>query len=356
MGYLDNTGLAYLWGKIKAKLVQPDWKQNDKTAPDYVKNRPFYTENLAELTILSERNLNFNASPSGSGSYVASVSGTFDIVAGNSYKVSWDGTVYACDCVRGERRDLVLGNYFNIAGDEPFSIFFDDNSLDIYTMDNSTTHTVAISTNPEKVIKVDRKYIPAAQKYEITSSYDPDTATETLSCDLSFNTAYFMDLENLRAALTYQGSHPTGVYLYATRTGDRFFMLVFATAAYTDDTYHIDYSRGIKWDADGLTFVEYADPLDRKADKSTTTEATLLTSGWTGDSAPYSYNLSVMGVTPTSNQELLPALGITVEQLEALQAANIQDGGQAAGSITLKAFGEDKPTIDLPIRIILRGD
>ena len=40
MGYLDNTGLAYLWGKIKAKLVQSNWQQNDETAPDYVKNRP----------------------------------------------------------------------------------------------------------------------------------------------------------------------------------------------------------------------------------------------------------------------------------------------------------------------------
>ena len=40
MGYLDKDGLAYLWGKIKAKLVQPDWSQNDETAADYVKNRP----------------------------------------------------------------------------------------------------------------------------------------------------------------------------------------------------------------------------------------------------------------------------------------------------------------------------
>ena len=30
-------------------------------------------------------------------------------------------------------------------------------------------------------------------------------------------------------------------------------------------------------------------------------------------------------------------------------------GGQAANTIILKAFG-DKPTIDLPIRVILRGD
>jgi len=96
--------------------------------------------------------------------------------------------------------------------------------------------------------------------------------------------------------------------------------------------------------------------VENKADKSDTVTATLLATGWTGDNAPYTYTLAVTGVTATSNQELLPALDITTEQLAALQAANIQDGGQTDGSITLKAFGEDKPTIDLPIRIILRGD
>ena len=92
-----------------------------------------------------------------------------------------------------------------------------------------------------------------------------------------------------------------------------------------------------------------------KADKSDPVPATLLAANWTGDEAPYTYTLSVTGVTTTSNQEYLPALDITTEQLEALQAANIQDGGQAAGAVTLKAFGT-KPTIDLPIRIIKRGD
>lgn len=86
-------------------------------------------------------------------------------------------------------------------------------------------------------------------------------------------------------------------------------------------------------------------------DKPTTTETTLLASGWTGDSAPYSYTLSLTGVTADSRQEYLPGLDITVEQLTALQAANIQDGGQAEGTVTLKAFGT-KPTIDLPIRVL----
>ena len=91
------------------------------------------------------------------------------------------------------------------------------------------------------------------------------------------------------------------------------------------------------------------------AGASETVTATLLAARWTGNAAPYSYTLTVSGVTATSNQEVLPALNITVEQLEALQSANIQDGGQAANTMTLKAYG-DKPTIDLPIRVIKRGD
>ena len=91
------------------------------------------------------------------------------------------------------------------------------------------------------------------------------------------------------------------------------------------------------------------------AGTSETVTAILLAASWTGTSAPYAYTLAVTGVTATSNQELLPALNITSEQLTALQAANIQDGGQTADSVTLTAFG-DKPTIDLPIRVIVRGD
>ena len=89
--------------------------------------------------------------------------------------------------------------------------------------------------------------------------------------------------------------------------------------------------------------------------KSTIISATLTATDWQGASAPYTYTLSVSGVTATSNQEFLPALEITDAQLTALQSANIQDGGQAANSVILKAFG-DKPTIDVPIRLILRGD
>lgn len=87
---------------------------------------------------------------------------------------------------------------------------------------------------------------------------------------------------------------------------------------------------------------------------STTTEATLSAASWSGNSAPYTYTLTVNGVTDTSTQEIVFATSINLEQLTAGQNANIQDGGQSANTIVLKAWGE-KPTVDLPIRVIMRG-
>ncbi len=136
---------------------------------------------------------------------------------------------------------------------------------------------------------------------------------------------------------------------------------ILATYARGDHKHPADTSRQEKITASGLLKGDGAGGVTAAvkgtdyAGASETVTATLLAASWTGDAAPYSYALTVSGVTATSNQEVLPALNITAEQLEALQSANIQDGGQAANSMTLKAYG-DKPTIDLPIRVIKRGD
>lgn len=95
--------------------------------------------------------------------------------------------------------------------------------------------------------------------------------------------------------------------------------------------------------------------VNGKSSKSTLTTATLSAASWTGSEAPYIYTLAVAGVTTTSVQEILPTTNITTVQIAALLAATIQDGGQSANSITLKAWGT-KPTVDIPIRIVLRGD
>ncbi len=83
-------------------------------------------------------------------------------------------------------------------------------------------------------------------------------------------------------------------------------------------------------------------------------DTSLLSTQW-GSEKPYTYELSVDGVTETNVNEILPAIQITQEQTEALQEANIFDNGQETGKIKLKAMGE-KPNIDIPIRVIVRGD
>ncbi len=99
-----------------------------------------------------------------------------------------------------------------------------------------------------------------------------------------------------------------------------------------------------------------------KSDLSSEVTATLLSTSWTGTDAPFTYTLSVSGVTASSNQEILPQTKAYfstnsdyIEYIEALQSANLQDNGQAEGAIYLCACG-DVPTMDLPIKIIFRGD
>lgn len=92
-----------------------------------------------------------------------------------------------------------------------------------------------------------------------------------------------------------------------------------------------------------------------RALKSSNVETTLLASNWQGTQAPFTYNLAVEGITSTSNQEILLSTNVTLEQVEIAQSANILDGGQSNGVMTLKAWG-DKPSIDIPVKIILRGD
>lgn len=116
----------------------------------------------------------------------------------------------------------------------------------------------------------------------------------------------------------------------------------------------------ILWRLEGETEWTELVPLSEIAANlhSETAVVTLYADQWTGDAAPYSYTLQLTGVTATSNQEFLPITpeeGLTTVMLTILQSANLQDGGQSDGEITILAYGA-KPSMDLPIRVILRGN
>ena len=100
--------------------------------------------------------------------------------------------------------------------------------------------------------------------------------------------------------------------------------------------------------ATGYTWEVYS------AGRSTKVNTTLYASSWR---TAKKYTVSNANITATSAVELLPREnnGITQAQLEALSGAMIVGGTQAEGSIQLVALG-DKPTIDIPVTLIIRRD
>lgn len=90
------------------------------------------------------------------------------------------------------------------------------------------------------------------------------------------------------------------------------------------------------------------------AGKSSKISASIGTT-WEGTAVPYTQQISVAGATATNAVEVKLPTTATMPQIEAFGALNLQDGGQAVGSITLRCWGE-KNTISIPIEVIVRGD
>ena len=86
--------------------AQPDWNQNDSTAADYVKNRPFYTGDPVETVLVEESTVSFALA---GGVYMGQLKSTFVPTVGETYKVYWDGTTYESTCVNFNSLS-VIGN------------------------------------------------------------------------------------------------------------------------------------------------------------------------------------------------------------------------------------------------------
>lgn len=79
---------------------------------------------------------------------------------------------------------------------------------------------------------------------------------------------------------------------------------------------------------------------------------TLAANAWTGSATPYTQTVTVTGVTTTSLNFITPVTTATASELETLYDANLQDGGQAANSITFKCYGK-LPLQDVTLRVVI---
>ena len=154
---LSKTETGTDWIDPPQSGVQPDWNQNDETQPDYVKNRPFYTGNPVETVLVEESTVTFKGG-------FSNLESTFEATAGETYKVSWDGTVYECTCV-DFNGGLCIGNQSIIGegsdtGEPFFMMVINGVGMEMGTTDTDGSHTFSISGLAPEVVKVDEKYLP----------------------------------------------------------------------------------------------------------------------------------------------------------------------------------------------------
>lgn len=131
---LGKTETGTAWIDPPQSGVQSDWNQNDETAADYVKNRPFWREKTKELMFpyITEP-IDVTTEDNGSGFFVAT--GDFDIIPGVTNYVLFDGVEYACEPNYDETAGEVgIGSYD--FSDYPF--FIAKNIISTKTAGNHT--------------------------------------------------------------------------------------------------------------------------------------------------------------------------------------------------------------------------
>ena len=142
----------------KLKNHRGNWNQNDPTADDYIKNKPFYSEE-AEIVILPETTI--NGGPS--------VNIKTPLIVGQEYKITWNGVVYESIAKEYDGYRMIGNNAVyeydngieNNTG-EPFAAETEGDSLNLYLyIDDTVTEppVVSITTIGESVHKIDKKFI-----------------------------------------------------------------------------------------------------------------------------------------------------------------------------------------------------
>lgn len=145
----------------RLKKHRGDWNQNDPTADDYIKNRPFYTDDTKKIVNVPEQKITI---PDEGPSVRLVLPEFIEFVTGQTYKVKWDDKTYSCVAFDLEGISAI-GNQGVLSGTntgEPF-IMVISKAHKIATIIPITpeaigTHTVEVSY--VKIVKLDKKYLP----------------------------------------------------------------------------------------------------------------------------------------------------------------------------------------------------
>ena len=166
----------------RLKKYRGNWEQNDPTADDYIKNRPFYTD--GKTVNVPKQKITISSESSGAKLVLPEL---IEFVVGQTYEVKWDDETYSCVAFDINGIGLI-GNQV-VFGDgidtgEPFIMMISKahkmGIVNATTRKVIGTHTIEVTTT--KVVTLDRKYLPdtIADKSEVeTAKTAADNAWST---------------------------------------------------------------------------------------------------------------------------------------------------------------------------------
>lgn len=176
----------------KAKTYRGDWNVNDSSSPNYIENRPFYEEDPVEKVLVNNHTNNYYP-------FNEDAFPFFDIVLGNTYKITWDGKEYTCTA-----KEIEPGSGFNVIGNigmigsgvntgEPFLIGLDGSEI-VCIAQTEGSHNIKIIGVISEVHKIDEKFLPDLSQYVKTEDINDFLVTMTDSevdtiCDGTFYNA-----------------------------------------------------------------------------------------------------------------------------------------------------------------------
>lgn len=147
------------------------------------------TKSVQTITLMEEQEVAFT---SNKGVYVAEVQNAFEIVAGQTYTVNWDGTEYECVAFASDEvGGIVLGN-LSVAGlgddtGEPFVYvhIIKGSFGEFVTLNTSASHTISIKRIEEIVTPMAEEFLLAGVGTTALITYV--SSTNTHSSDLTYD-------------------------------------------------------------------------------------------------------------------------------------------------------------------------
>lgn len=170
-----NINPAILNQKLGEMEVQPDWNQNDPTAPDYVKNRPFYTEMVEEVILDGE--LEYDSELR----WLLYREVNRQPVDGEQVTVILNGEIYVCNLTYVEEDGFYIAQLPNGAEVQAHPLGDDGWEYDVIAQ---TPATAKIIVTNEVARKLDAKYLPTPDLV-ITISHTLDYEVNASDVDIT---------------------------------------------------------------------------------------------------------------------------------------------------------------------------